>query len=180
MLSPPGWIALAIFFYAVCVILIAAAASRGKYQLLIVAAGFGVLGYGSLKARKTSLIGPIPSQTFPPETSLLNKEGFLPVGFLCGIEILNDDRTPMEFVVSVLQRNAGLNTVDAMKTMLEIHKKGGKLLPMQSFEYSRRVAELIVTAARGKEFPLICRAVRLELGLESVNCWAMALKSSWA
>jgi ATP-dependent Clp protease adapter protein ClpS len=162
ILSPLGWKVLAISFYAICVTSIAAAASRGDYQLLIVAVGFGVLGYGSVKEGRTSRIGPTPSHVFPPETSLLKTEGFLPDGFRCGVEILNDDRTPMEFVISVLQSGAGLSTLEATRTMLEIHKKGGILLPMQSIEQSRRVAELIVTEARGKNHPLVCRAVSLE------------------
>lgn len=161
VLSPPGWVTLAILFFSLCVISIAEAASKREHQLLVVAAGFGILGYGCLKAGKTARIGPIPSQIFTPETSLLSIEGFVPNGFLCGIELLNDDRTPMEFVVAVLQRDAGLNRVEAMRTMLEIHNKGGKVLPLQSFKQSMRVAESIATKARGMGFPLVCRAVRL-------------------
>jgi ATP-dependent Clp protease adapter protein ClpS len=162
ILTPRGWMVLAISFYSLGVASIAAAASKGEYQLLIVAIGFGVLGYGSVQAGRTSRLGPTPSHIFPPETSLLNTEGFLPVGFHCGIEILNDDRTHMEFVVSVLQSAVGLSRVEAVRTMLEIHNKGGILLPMQSSEQSRRVAELIVTGAREKNHPLVCRAVSLK------------------
>jgi hypothetical protein len=46
-----------------------------------------------------------------------------------------------------------------MRTTLEIHKKGG--LPMESFDKSKRIAELIVAEARGKNHPLVCRAVSL-------------------
>ena len=162
ILSPLGWKVLAISFYAICVASVVAAASKGEYQFLILAVGFGVLGYGSVKAARTSRFGLMPSHVFPPETSLLTTPGFLPDGFRCGIEILNDDRTPMEFVVSILQSGAGLSTLEAMKTMLEIHQKGGALLPMQSIEQSRRVAELIGTEARDKNHPLVCRAVSLE------------------
>jgi ATP-dependent Clp protease adapter protein ClpS len=162
ILSPPGWMVLAISFYVICVDSIAAAASRGEYPLLMVAVGFGVLGYGSVKAGRPSRLGPVSSPVFPPETSLLKTGEFVPSGFRCGIEILNDDRTPMEFVVSVLQSSVGLSRLEAMRTMLEIHKKGGVLLPMQSFDQSTRVAELIVAGAREKNHPLVCRAVNLD------------------
>jgi ATP-dependent Clp protease adaptor protein ClpS len=78
------------------------------------------------------------------------------------MEILNDDRTPMEFVVSVLQRNAGMSSADAMRTMLEVHKKEGALLSMQSFDQSKNVVELIVAEAREKNHPLVCRAASSE------------------
>jgi ATP-dependent Clp protease adapter protein ClpS len=162
ILSPLGWRVLAISFYAICVASIVAAASKGEYPFLLLAVGFGALGYGSVKAARTLRFAPMPSHVFPPDTSLLTTPGFLPEGFRYGIEILNDNRTPMEFVVSILQSGAGLSTLEAMRTMLEIHKKGGILLPMQSIEQSRHVAELIVTEARGKNHPLVCRAVSLE------------------
>jgi ATP-dependent Clp protease adapter protein ClpS len=137
----------------------AAAASKRELQLLIASVGFGLLGYGSLKARRDLRRALTLSPTFPPETSLLDVKGFLPPGFRVGIEILNDDRTPMEFVVSVLRSTLGLSDVEAVKTMLEIHKKGGVLLPLQSVDEAKRVADLIVTAAREKNHPLVCRAV---------------------
>jgi len=89
-------------------------------------------------------------------------KGFAPAGFKCGIEILNDDRTPMEFVVSVLRKAAGLSETDAIRTMLEIHVKGGVLLTMASMDEARRVADGVTAEARANNHPLICRAVSLE------------------
>ena len=91
----------------------------------------------------------LPVSCRSPETSLLKRDGFLPAGFRCGIEILNDNATPMEFVVSVLQSYIGLDRNAAIKTMLTIHKKGGIMLPIDSFDESRRIAELISAEARG-------------------------------
>jgi ATP-dependent Clp protease adapter protein ClpS len=161
-LTPTLWLLLAISFYGFGVISIVAAASRGEYQLLLVAVGFGVLGFGSEKVGRASRHNIAPSHVFPPETALLKTEGFIPGGFQFGLEILNDNRTPMVFVVSVLQDIVGLSKLEAIKTMLKIHEKGGILLPMKSIDQSKRVAELVVTEARGKNHPLVCRAVRLE------------------
>ena len=38
--------------------------------------------------------------------------------------LLNDDYTPMEFVVLILQRFFGHNTQTAQKIMLHVHQKG--------------------------------------------------------
>ena len=107
-------------------------------------------------------ISPPQSPIFPAETALLRLQGFTPPGFQCGIEILNDQSTPMEFVVSVLQGSVALDRNDAMRTMLEIHKKGGVLLPMKSIEDSKRIAESVSAQARSNNHPLICRAVTID------------------
>jgi hypothetical protein len=57
------------------------------------------------------------SPVFAPETARVAKEGFAPLGFQYGIEILNDNLTPMAFVVSVLQRHVQLSEPDAIRTI---------------------------------------------------------------
>jgi ATP-dependent Clp protease adapter protein ClpS len=89
-------------------------------------------------------------------------EGFVPAGFRWGIEILNDDRTPMEFVISVLCTAVGMSRIDAIRTMLEIHSKGGVLLARASLDESRRIADAITAEARSNNHALTCRAVSLE------------------
>jgi ATP-dependent Clp protease adapter protein ClpS len=159
LLSPIGWMALAISLSAVGVALTSVAIVRGEYQLLAASVGLLALAYGSVIAgRRRRLISPI----FAPGTSLLSIKGFASAGFQCGIEILNDDRTPMEFVVSVLQKSVGLSRLDATRIMLEIHTKGGALVSMQSLDQSTRVAEAIVAEARSNNHPLVCRAVSHE------------------
>ena len=88
-------------------------------------------------------------------------KGFVPAGFSSGLEIMNDNLTPMAFVVSVLQTGLGLSEGDAVRTMLDIHRKGGVLYPLPSFDEAKRVAELVTAEAKAKNHPLVCRAVRV-------------------
>jgi ATP-dependent Clp protease adapter protein ClpS len=162
MMPPIGWMILAISSYAMCVASFAASVSRGGYLLISVAIGFGLLGHFSVRARRASRRRHAPSPILSPETTLLKRDGFLTAGFRCGVEILNDNTTPMEFVVSVLQSHLGLDRNEATKTMLEIHNKGGILLPMDSLDESRHIAELIGAKARASYHPLICRALSVE------------------
>ena len=97
----------------------------------------------------------------PQDTSLLKLEGFVPSGFACGIEILNDNTTPMAFVVSALGKYAGLDRRTSMQTMIQIHNKGGILLPLESYELANQVAASIVADARMNSHKLVCRAVRV-------------------
>ena len=94
-------------------------------------------------------------------TSLLSVTGMVPAGFRYGLEILNDDRTKMEFVVWVLVKHLGQTKYEATRTMLGVHKRGGILLPMASVEEARCVADAVSKNAAKLQFPLSCRAVSI-------------------
>jgi hypothetical protein len=100
-LPPTGWMALALCFWIIGLIVSAIGLGRDDHSLLLGALGLGVLGFGSVLAGRAASRKRAQSPVFPPETSLLQVEGFVPAGFLCGIEIMNDNLTPMAFVVSV-------------------------------------------------------------------------------
>ncbi|MCB1358999.1 MAG: ATP-dependent Clp protease adaptor ClpS, partial [Maritimibacter sp.] len=48
--------------------------------------------------------------------------------------LLNDDFTPMEFVVLVLERFFGMNHAQAFELMLTVHKKGLAVVGVFSYE----------------------------------------------
>ena len=85
-----------------------------------------------------------------------------PEGFQCGVEILNDDRTPMEFVVAVLRKHLDLDETQATRTMLDIHSKGGVIVARESLEESKRIADAVSAEAHVGSYPLVCRAVSVE------------------
>jgi ATP-dependent Clp protease adapter protein ClpS len=99
------------------------------------------------------------SPLMPPETSLTDHPDFVPSGFTQGIEILNDDATPMEFVTQVLSEYLGLSSEDSTRRMLEIHTRGGALIPTASLADAQRIAARISAAAGKGGYPLVCRAV---------------------
>lgn len=41
-------------------------------------------------------------RVLPPATSLLDMPGFIPPGFVHGVEIINENETPTDFVIAVL------------------------------------------------------------------------------
>jgi ATP-dependent Clp protease adapter protein ClpS len=115
------------------------------------------------------LLGPVTSQpapcvVFPPDTSLLEHQGFVPENFRCGVEILNDNETSLEFVVSALQEHAGMKRKAALLAAVNIHMKGGVILELKSLEDAERLAAAIVRSARGASFPLVCRALTAQQG----------------
>ncbi len=112
-----------------------------------------------LKRPVISWFRPKGGLVLPPESSLLRLGGFTPKGFVSGIEILNDNTTPMEFVVQTLQKHNQLDKKSAIRQMLRIHYKGGALLPTESRELADHIAASIAADAREHNHRLICRAV---------------------
>jgi len=98
----------------------------------------------------------------PEEASLLERPEAIPLGFLHGIEFLNDQKTPMELVVRLLVRHAGLKKADATQVMLRIHTKGGALVAIESREAADSAAAAIVKEAATQGSSVRCRAVSLE------------------
>ncbi len=70
--------------------------------------------------------------------------------------ILNDDYTPMEFVVHVLERFFGLTHAQAFELMLTVHKKGLAVVGVFSFEVAETKVAQVMDFARRHQHPLQC------------------------
>ena len=72
------------------------------------------------------------------------------------VMILNDDYTPMEFVVHVLERFFGLSHSQAFELMLTVHKKGLAVVGVFSFEVAETKVAQVMDFARRHQHPLQC------------------------
>jgi ATP-dependent Clp protease adaptor protein ClpS len=72
------------------------------------------------------------------------------------VMLLNDDYTPMEFVVHVLERFFGLNHAQAFEIMLMVHKKGLAVVGVFSFEIAETKVAQVMDFARRHQHPLQC------------------------
>lgn len=70
--------------------------------------------------------------------------------------ILNDDYTPMEFVVHVLERFFGMTHAQAFELMLTVHKKGLAVVGVFSFEVAETKVAQVMDFARRHQHPLQC------------------------
>lgn len=70
--------------------------------------------------------------------------------------LLNDDYTPMEFVVHILERFFGLNHAQAFEIMLTVHKKGVAVVGVFSHEIAETKVTQVMDFARRHEHPLQC------------------------
>ena len=72
------------------------------------------------------------------------------------VMLLNDDYTPMEFVVHVLERFFGMNHAQAFELMLTVHKKGLAVVGVFSFEVAETKVAQVMDFARRHQHPLQC------------------------
>ena len=79
---------------------------------------------------------------------------------LYSVILLNDDYTPMEFVVHVLEWFFGMDREKAVRIMLQVHTQGKGVCGM----YSREIAETKVAQvndySRENNHPLLCTMER--------------------
>jgi ATP-dependent Clp protease ATP-binding subunit ClpA len=75
------------------------------------------------------------------------------------VVIYNDDYTPMEFVVRVLQEFFGMDADEAKEAMLEIHREGASVCGLYSREDGQALVEQVLAFARDNGHPLVCEAV---------------------
>ena len=70
--------------------------------------------------------------------------------------LINDDFTPMEFVVHVLERFFGLSHAQAFEIMLTVHKKGLAVVGVFSHEIAETKVAQVMDFARRHQHPLQC------------------------
>ncbi|MEQ1489052.1 MAG: ATP-dependent Clp protease adapter ClpS [Terricaulis sp.] len=70
--------------------------------------------------------------------------------------ILNDDYTPMEFVVYVLERFFQKNQEEATTIMLHVHQNGVGVCGVFTYEVAETKVAQVLDLARRHEHPLQC------------------------
>lgn len=70
--------------------------------------------------------------------------------------MLNDDFTPMEFVVHVLERLFNMTHAQAIDIMLTVHRKGVAVVGVFSHEVAETKVAQVMELARRQQHPLQC------------------------
>ena len=70
--------------------------------------------------------------------------------------LLNDDYTPMEFVVHVLERFFNKTREEATRVMLHVHQKGVGICGVYTFEVAETKVTQVMDFARKHQHPLQC------------------------
>ena len=70
--------------------------------------------------------------------------------------MLNDDYTPMEFVVAVLERFFSKQHEEALQIMLHVHQKGVGICGVFTYEVAETKVTQVMDYARKNQHPLQC------------------------
>ena len=70
--------------------------------------------------------------------------------------MLNDDYTPMEFVVLILQRYFSMDIEDATRVMLQVHQQGVAVCGVFTYEVAETKVAQVIDFARENQHPLQC------------------------
>ena len=71
------------------------------------------------------------------------------------VVLLNDDYTPMEFVVEVLERFFAMDRQTATRVMLEVHTRGKGVCGVFTYEIAETKVAQVIAYARQHQHPLM-------------------------
>lgn len=72
------------------------------------------------------------------------------------VVLLNDDYTPMEFVVEVLEKVFGMDRTKATRIMLEVHTRGKGVCGVYTYEIAETKVAQVNSYSRQHQHPLLC------------------------
>lgn len=96
----------------------------------------------STRLREGTLLEPKKAKLKPPP--------------LFKVVLLNDDYTPMEFVVAVLQNFFSMTREKATQVMLKVHREGMGICGVYPKDVATTKVEQVVAYARKYQHPLQC------------------------
>ena len=70
--------------------------------------------------------------------------------------LINDDYTPMEFVVDILESVFGMERTRATQVMLEVHTRGKGVCGVYTHEIAETKVAQVTGYARQHQHPLLC------------------------
>jgi ATP-dependent Clp protease adaptor protein ClpS len=79
---------------------------------------------------------------------------------LYSVILLNDDYTPMEFVVSILERHFKKDHATATDIMLKVHNEGRAVCGVYPYEIAETKVTLVTEEAKQNGHPLQCTLER--------------------
>jgi ATP-dependent Clp protease adaptor protein ClpS len=89
-------------------------------------------------------------------TILERKEQALKPPAMYKVVLLNDDYTPMEFVVHVLERFFSKSREEATQIMLHVHRRGVGICGVFTYEVAETKVTQVTEFARRNQHPLRC------------------------
>ncbi|MRI34351.1 ATP-dependent Clp protease adapter ClpS [Endozoicomonas sp. OPT23] len=78
------------------------------------------------------------------------------------VVLLNDDFTPMDFVIEILEKFFNMGTEQATQTMLMVHTQGKAICGTFSKDIAETKARQVNEYSRECQHPLMCKTIKAE------------------
>ena len=104
-----------------------------------------------------------PTEELDGDLALQEKEAKLVPPPMYQVVMLNDDYTPMEFVVEVLEKVFNMNREQATQTMLTVHTKGKANCGTFTKDIAETKVAQVIQYARENQHPLLCELEEVQL-----------------
>jgi ATP-dependent Clp protease adaptor protein ClpS len=102
-------------------------------------------------------IGVLSTLTTPNQETVINEEELIEKPPpLYEVALLNDDYTPMEFVILVLQKFFKMDKEKATQIMLKVHQEGRGVCGVYSKDLAASKVKVVSNYSRSYQHPLQC------------------------
>ena len=92
----------------------------------------------------------------PQRGVLLNTKPKTKKPSLYKVILLNDDYTPMEFVIYVIEKLFNKNHEEATRIMLHVHQNGLGICGIYTYEVAETKSKAVIDLAKSNQHPLQC------------------------
>jgi len=92
----------------------------------------------------------------PQKGVLLNTKPKTKKPSLYKVVLLNDDYTPMEFVIYVIEKLFNKNREEATRIMLHVHQNGLGICGIYTYEVAETKSKAVIDLAKSNQHPLQC------------------------
>ena len=76
--------------------------------------------------------------------------------------LINDDFTPMDFVIEILTQFFGMNSEKATQVMLQVHTEGRGTCGIYTVDVAETKVKMVVDYAKHNQHPLLCISERVD------------------
>ena len=92
----------------------------------------------------------------PQRGVLLNTKPKTKKPSLYKVILLNDDYTPMEFVIYIIEKLFNKNHEEATRIMLHVHQNGLGICGIYTYEVAETKSKAVIDLAKSNQHPLQC------------------------
>ena len=92
----------------------------------------------------------------PQRGVLLNTKPKTKKPSLYKVILLNDDYTPMEFVIYIIEKLFNKNHEEATRIMLHVHQNGIGICGVYTYEVAETKSKAVIDLAKSNQHPLQC------------------------